>query len=51
MERRFILTTLDHFEGDQKKAADVLKISLKTLYNRLNDTRPTHRNLHGALQA
>jgi two-component system response regulator AtoC len=37
MERRLILTTLDHFEGDKKKAADVLKISLKTLYNRLNE--------------
>jgi DNA-binding NtrC family response regulator len=37
VERRFILTTLDHFEGDKKKAADVLKISLKTLYNRLNE--------------
>jgi DNA-binding NtrC family response regulator len=37
VERRFILTTLDHFEGDKKKAADVLEISLKTLYNRLNE--------------
>jgi DNA-binding NtrC family response regulator len=37
MERRFILTTLDRFEGDQKKAADVFKNSLKTLYNRLNE--------------
>ncbi|HXB54813.1 MAG TPA: sigma-54 dependent transcriptional regulator [Vicinamibacteria bacterium] len=37
MERRLILTTIDHFEGDKKKAADVLKISLKTLYNRLNE--------------
>jgi DNA-binding NtrC family response regulator len=37
MERRLILTTLDHFEGDKKKAADVLKISIKTLYNRLNE--------------
>ena len=40
VERRFILTTLDHFEGDKKKAADVLKISLKTLYNRLNEYKP-----------
>ncbi len=37
MERRLILATLEHFEGDKKKAADVLKISLKTLYNRLNE--------------
>jgi DNA-binding NtrC family response regulator len=35
-ERRLILATLEHFEGDKKKAADVLKISLKTLYNRIN---------------
>ncbi len=35
-ERRLIEGTLDHFEGDKKKAADVLGISLKTLYNRLS---------------
>jgi len=40
MERRFILATLDQCEGDKKKAADVLKISLKTLYNRLNEYKP-----------
>jgi two-component system response regulator AtoC len=37
MERRFILATLEHCEGNKKKAADILKISLKTLYNRLNE--------------
>jgi DNA-binding NtrC family response regulator len=35
IERRTILSTLEHYEGDKKKAADVLGISLKTLYNRL----------------
>src|SRR6266568_4399035 len=35
-ERRLILATLEHFEGDKKKAAEILKISLKTLYNRIN---------------
>ena len=40
MERRLILATLDECEGDKKKAADVLKISLKTLYNRLNEYKP-----------
>jgi len=35
-ERQLILATLEHFDGDKKKAADVLGISLKTLYNRLN---------------
>ncbi len=35
VERRAILSTLEHYAGDKKKAADTLKISLKTLYNRL----------------
>jgi two-component system response regulator AtoC len=35
-ERQLILATLEYFEGDKKKAAEVLGISLKTLYNRLN---------------
>jgi two-component system response regulator AtoC len=40
MERRLILATLDQCEGDKKKAADILKISLKTLYNRVNEYKP-----------
>jgi DNA-binding NtrC family response regulator len=40
MERRLILATLDQCDGDKKKAAGVLKISLKTLYNRLNEYKP-----------
>ena len=36
-ERRLILATLDQFDGDKKKAASALKISLKTLYTRLNE--------------
>jgi DNA-binding NtrC family response regulator len=35
-ERRLILATLEHCGGDKKRAAQVLGISLKTLYNRLN---------------
>jgi len=35
-ERRLILATLEELEGDKKRAAQVLGISLKTLYNRLN---------------
>ena len=35
-ERRLILATLEHCAGDKKKAAEILQISLKTLYNRLN---------------
>lgn len=37
MERRLILATLEQCGGDKKRAADTLKISLKTLYNRLNE--------------
>ena len=35
-ERRLILATLEHCGGDKKRAAEILGISLKTLYNRLN---------------
>jgi DNA-binding NtrC family response regulator len=35
-ERRLILFTLDHLGWNKRRAADVLGISLKTLYNRLN---------------
>jgi DNA-binding NtrC family response regulator len=35
-ERHLILATLEHYQGDKKKTAEVLGISLKTLYNRLN---------------
>ena len=36
VERRVILATLNLLEGDKRKAARTLGISLKTLYNRLN---------------
>jgi DNA-binding NtrC family response regulator len=36
LERRVILATLNELGGDKKRAADLLGISLKTLYNRLN---------------
>ena len=35
-ERRLILVTLEHHDGDRKKVAEVLGISLETLYNRLD---------------
>jgi two-component system, NtrC family, response regulator HydG len=35
-ERRLVLATLEGTSGDKKRAADILGISLKTLYNRLN---------------
>lgn len=37
VERNHILKTLDKFDGDKKAAAESLGISLKTLYNRLNE--------------
>jgi two-component system, NtrC family, response regulator HydG len=36
IERELILRTLEHFDGDKKKAVEVLGISLNTLYNRLH---------------
>jgi DNA-binding NtrC family response regulator len=35
-EKALILATLDRYDGNKKEAAEVLGISLKTLYNRLN---------------
>jgi DNA-binding NtrC family response regulator len=35
-ERRLILATLEQQAGDKKRTADLLGVSLKTLYNRLN---------------
>jgi two-component system response regulator AtoC len=40
VERRLILATLEHCAGDKKKTAEILQISLKTLYNRLNEYKP-----------
>ncbi len=35
LERRLILATLEHFDGDRGRTAETLGISQKTLYNRL----------------
>ncbi|MGV8899671.1 MAG: sigma-54-dependent transcriptional regulator [Burkholderiaceae bacterium] len=37
MERRLILATLEQCQGAKEKAADMLGVSLKTLYNRLRE--------------
>lgn len=37
MERDLIVATLEHYGGDKKSAAATLGVSVKTLYNRLND--------------
>jgi two-component system, NtrC family, response regulator AtoC len=39
VERRAILTTVEHLEGDKKAAAEVLGVSLKTLYTKLKQYR------------
>lgn len=39
LERRMILATLEHFDGDKPRTAKTLGISLKTLYNRLKKYR------------
>ena len=37
VEKKVILANLDHADGNKKATADVLGISLKTLYNKLKD--------------
>ncbi len=37
VERELIVKTLEYFNGDKKAAARTLGVSLKTLYNRLNE--------------
>jgi two-component system, NtrC family, response regulator AtoC len=39
VERRLIVATLEEVGGNKKRAADVLGVSLKTLYNRLKSYR------------
>ena len=45
MERQAIYATLDHCKGNKRRCAEILGVSLKTLYNRLSayqstDSRP-----------
>ncbi|MDP9120957.1 MAG: sigma-54 dependent transcriptional regulator [Acidobacteriota bacterium] len=39
VEERLIMATLDAYAGNKRKTADILGVSLKTLYNRLNTYR------------
>jgi len=40
-ERRLILATVAHFDGDKKQAAEALGVSVKTVYARLSVYRAT----------
>ena len=42
MERSLIEATLNHFQGNKRRAADALGCSLKTLYNKLNEYAQKH---------
>jgi DNA-binding NtrC family response regulator len=37
VERRLILATLKHCDGSKEKTAEMLGVSVKTLYNRLRE--------------
>ena len=37
VERQLILATLDRYDGSRERTAEVLGISLKTLYNRMRE--------------
>ncbi|MBT8096107.1 MAG: sigma-54 dependent transcriptional regulator [Woeseia sp.] len=37
VERELIMKTLDHYDGNKTQTAEALGVSLKTLYNRLNE--------------
>jgi two-component system, NtrC family, response regulator AtoC len=39
VEQRLIMATLDAYAGNKRKTAEILGVSLKTLYNRLNTYR------------
>lgn len=41
VERELIMKTLEHFDGNKTQTAEALGVSLKTLYNRLNEYEAT----------
>ena len=45
VERRLITATLSHCAGNKVKAAELLGISVKTLYNRLNSYQDTTKSI------
>ena len=49
VERAFIVATIEHFNGDKRRAASVLGCSVKTLYNKLRVYR--QQSVHAAAAA
>jgi DNA-binding NtrC family response regulator len=50
VERELIMATLRHCDGDKARAAELLGVSLKTLYNRLGAYRASEANATAAKQ-
>jgi two-component system response regulator AtoC len=51
IERAVIIATLEHCRGRKRETADMLGVSLKTLYNRLNEYRGEEAGSEAALAA
>ena len=47
VERKLLIATLEAVKGDRRTAAEVLGISLKTVYNRLKEYGLDHSRLPG----
>ncbi|MEO8629498.1 MAG: sigma-54 dependent transcriptional regulator [Betaproteobacteria bacterium] len=47
MEKQTIFATLEHCRGNKKRAAEILGVSLKTLYNRLTEYNATDDDAQG----
>ena len=47
MERQTIFATLDHCSGNKRRTAEILGVSLKTLYNRLTEYSAAAQDIEG----
>ena len=50
VERKLLLATLQAVNGDRRTAAELLGISLKTVYNRLKEYGLDHHTLPGGVR-
>jgi DNA-binding NtrC family response regulator len=50
VEKRLILATLSEHGGNKEKVAEILGISLKTLYNRLHEYEDTENKMEESVQ-